>query len=405
MARNLKDLKDNKQNKNENSGLSTAFNHNKASASVLIIYTGGTIGMTKEDPNNSESPLIPSSISQFKNILKEYVPKLGIKEKIFFEVRPLIDEQGREVEPIDSSDINSGHWNCIADVIKKAYNEKIDKKDRFDGFVILHGTDTMTYTASALSFMLSNLSKPVVLTGSQLPIIESRTDAIQNLVNAIYIAGYKAVNLDKIPEVSICFGSMLLRGNRSRKTSSLVWKGFESPNYPKLATFGEDIKVDLNYIKKAEHSDLLKVDKITVTDVMDLSLFPGINEKHLESILKIPNLKGLILRTYGAGNAPSSPGFLNIIKKAINGELVQDGKKIPRKIILNITQCLEGKVKMGLYEASTGLVSCGVKSGADMTPEAALTKMMWQLSIEKDLDIVADQLQVEKRGEQSNSSN
>jgi len=250
-----------------------------------------------------------------------------------------------------------------------------------------------------LSFILSNLSKPVVLTGSQLPIIDPRTDAIQNLVNSMYIAGYKAVNLDKIQEVSICFGSMLLRGNRSRKVSSLIWKGFESPNYPSLANFREDIKINNNYIIKEKYLQKLKVNKIIVTDVMDISLFPGINEKHLESILKIPNLKGLILRTYGAGNAPSSPKFLEIIKKAVNGELTQNGKKISGKIILNITQCLEGQVKIGLYDASTGLASCGVKNGSDMTPEAALTKMMWLLSTQDDLDTIKEMMQVPIRGE------
>ncbi|HUU90083.1 MAG TPA: asparaginase [Phycisphaerae bacterium] len=357
-----------------------------AVARVYILYTGGTIGMVPEDPDNPASPLVPANEDE----LKMYVPGLGEKEGIHWEIGRLVDEKGDDVPPLDSSDVNSEHWIYMATSIEKVYDE-------FDGFVILHGTDTMAYTASGLSFLLANLAKPVVITGSQLPICQTRTDAVQNFVNALYIAGYKATGFPLVPEVTICFGDVLLRGNRTRKVSTASWQGFDTPNFPKLGTIGEHIRINTNLVRPPADNEKAPffAHKTLVSDVMDMGLFPGLRATQLERLLGMEGLKGIVLRTFGAGNAPSYDDFLDVIGKAIRGE-GQGGR-----LILNVTQCVEGMVEMGLYAASSGLLERGVISGLDMTPEAALAKLMWILATESDPEEIQKQLQINQRGEQS----
>ncbi len=257
----------------------------------------------------------------------------------------------------------------------------------------------MAYTASALSFMFTNLAKPVVVTGSQLPISELRTDAVQNFVNAVLIAGYRATGLPCIPEVVIAFGDVILRGNRARKMSVSRWQGFDTPNYPALGTIGEHIRINESLLRERPNNEEHRFHAVKklVPEVMDVGLFPGFLPSQLKALLDLPNLRGIVLRTFGAGNAPGNPVFLKAIGDAIRGV----GK--PGRTILNVTQCPEGMVEMGLYAASSGLIEEGVISGLDMTPEAALAKMMWTLSRYKDSEDIQPQLQIDQRGEQSQS--
>ena len=302
----------------------------EAKTSVFVLYTGGTIGMHRADPTNPASPLIPAD----KEALLQFVPALGVSEGIYWDIGALTDENGQEIEPLDSSDVEANHWIHMASAIERVYHD-------YDGFVILHGTDTMAYTAAGLSFLLQNLAKPVVITGSQLPISSVRTDAVQNFVNAMHIAGYKATELPLVPEVTICFGDSLLRGNRTTKVSTSSWQGFDSPNYPKLGTIGEYIKINADVVMKPANNEDFFAHKTLVTDVMDIGLFPGFKPSSLESLLELRDLQGIVLRTFGAGNAPGNPDFLNVISKAVKGE----GR--PGRVILNVTQCVEGMVEMG----------------------------------------------------------
>ena len=351
-----------------------------AKARVYILYTGGTIGMVLSDADNPASPLVPAS----KEELQPYIAGVE-QEGIYWEIGGLVDRKGKPVPPLDSSDVNHEHWIYMAEAIEDVYRD-------FDGFVVLHGTDTMAYTASGLSFLLANLAKPVVITGSQLPIFSPRTDAIQNLVNAIYIAGYKAINLPLVPEVTICFADSLLRGNRTTKVSTSAMQGFDSPNYPKLGTIGEHIKINTEFIRPPSNNEQspFYAYKTLNANVMDIGLFPGLRASQLESVLSLSDLQGVVLRTFGAGNAPSYSDFLDTIGKSIAKE----------KVILNVTQCVQGAVEMGLYEASSGLLERGVISGMDMTAEAALAKMMWILATEFG-EQIQTQLQIAQRGEQS----
>jgi len=349
---------------------------------VLIIYTGGTIGAVPSVKGNDQSPLKPAGKEDFENV----IPKLGEKQGITWDIKGLTDQNENSIKPLDSSNVNSEHWIYMASMIEKYYNE-------YDGFVVLHGTDTMVFTASALSFMLENLAKPVIITGSQLPIFEERTDAKQNLVNALYIAGYKATGLPLVPEVVICFADRLLRGNRTRKVSSTSWAGFDTPNYPHLGTIGEHIVIKPEMLRPPADNNRnpFRAYKRMVDDVMDIAVFPGLKPKQLESILALDGIKGIVFRTFGAGNAPDNKEFLQTIENAT---------KERKCTILNVTQCNQGMVEMGLYEASSGLLERGVISGLDMTPEAALTKMMFILGSQRGEDIRLE-LQQNLRGEQS----
>lgn len=263
--------------------------------------------------------------------------------------------------PIDSSDMNPTHWAKLVDIIASNYNE-------YDGFVILHGTDTMSFTASALSFMLQGLTKPVILTGSQLPIGVLRTDGKENLLTAIEIAAAK--NNDgtaKVPEVCIYFHNKLMRGNRTTKTSSDSFDAFKSNNYPNLAVSGIEIDYNSAVIQKKATTATLQPHYIMDSDIIIFSLFPGIKPDIVKQVLENSKLKGVIFRTFGSGNAPQATWLADALTEATrNG-----------KVIVNVTQCNTGSVKMSLYETGRQLLEAGIISGKDMTVEAALTKLMY----------------------------
>jgi L-asparaginase len=268
--------------------------------------------------------------------------------------------------PIDSSNVSPEHWQLLAQIIFDHYNKN-------DGFVILHGTDTMAYTASALSFMLEGLTKPVILTGAQLPISESRSDARENLITALEIASAKentrlpdGQGKPVVPEVCIYFDYELLRGNRSKKVESMQFDAFDSGNYPPLAKAGVKIDYNKSAIRTIDSTSALKIHKTFDFNISIIKLFPGISEASVKSILETPNLKAVILETYGSGNAPTSSWLINTLKTAIEKGV----------IILNISQCPGGMVLQGRYETSKDLLRIGVISGADMTTEAAVTKLM-----------------------------
>jgi len=312
---------------------------------ILIIYTGGTFGMTYDQDN----VLIPFDFS----LILEHLPTL---KNLALELTVVSFET-----PIDSSNIVPEHWQLLAKIIGQNY-------DTHDGFVVLHGTDTMAYTASALSFMLEGLSKPVVFTGAQLPITEARSDARENLITALDFASARKDGKSLVPEVCIYFDYELLRGNRSKKVESMQFDAFDSGNYPPLAKAG--VKIDYNFalIRNPESASLKIRTKID-NNISILKLFPGLPASTFEAILSTPGLKAVILETYGSGNAPTSPQLLNALKRAIENGI----------IVLNISQCSGGMVIQGRYETSRELQRIGVISGADMTTEAAVTKLMVSL--------------------------
>jgi L-asparaginase len=262
----------------------------------------------------------------------------------------------------DSSNIDPGVWVKMAEIIEENYND-------FDGFVVLHGTDTMAYTASALSYMLENLGKPVILTGSQLPIGLLRTDGKENLITAIEIAAAKENRLPTVPEVCVYFDNKLTRGNRTTKMSAEHFDAFYSPNYPPLAEVGLHLKYSSNLIRYPAKDQKLIVNKAFDTNAAILKLFPGINRKLVQAIINTDGLRGLIIETFGSGNAPTYQWFSDDLKYYIdNGG-----------IILNVTQCPGGSVEMGLYETSRQMLAAGVVSGKDITSEASITKLMYLL--------------------------
>jgi L-asparaginase len=320
-------------------------------SSVLIIYTGGTLGMAYDE----SGALVPFNFGQ----ILEKIPNLtNMNVAITVISFP---------EPIDSSNVNMQHWVDMAYIIYENY-------DSYDGFVILHGTDTMAYSASMLSYMLRGLTKPVVFTGAQLPISAMRSDARENLMTALEIATAKANGNPVVPEVCIFFNHMLLRGNRSKKVQSIHFDAFESENYPALAEAG--IIIDYNYaaIKPYEEGKKLKYFNKLDNRVMVLKLFPGITSKILDSCFDIEDMRGVVLETYGSGNSPSESWFINSLDKAVKKGL----------IILNVSQCNGGRVIQGRYQTSKDLKKIGVLSGGDITTEAAVTKMMFLLANEKE---------------------
>ena len=337
-------------------------------SSVLLIYTGGTIGMMQDARSGELKPF------DFKSLSKQ-IPEL---QKFDIELSSISFKH-----PIDSSNMHPDVWIELAGMIGKNYH-------RYDGFVILHGSDTMSFTASALSFMLQNLSKPVVLTGSQLPIGIIRTDGKENLITAIEIAGSKKNGRPLVSEVCIYFEYKLYRGNRTFKYNSAHFDAFKSPNYPALAEAGVTISYNTAALLKPSKK-ALKVHTNLNNDIAVLKLFPGISKKITAAILHAPGIRAVILETFGAGNATTQDWFIRELKSVIDKGVV----------VLNITQCLEGKVIQGMYETSSHLKKLGVVGGADMTFESAVTKLMFLLAQPLSHQQLIKQLQTNLRGEMS----
>lgn len=333
---------------------------------ILIIYTGGTIGMV-EDP-------VTGSLKAFDfESLISHAPELQ-------RINCTIDVDS--FEPIDSSDMNTTVWVRIAKTIEFNYN-------KYDGFVVLHGTDTMSFTASAISFLLEDLQKPVVFTGSQLPIGMTRTDARENLITAVEVAAAYEGDQPIVPEVCLLFEDQLYRGNRTHKTNAEHFDAFHSFNYPPLAEVGVRLKFQRKNIDYSTEKKPLIVRDGLNNHVAVLKLFPGIREEVVRAMIQIPGLQALVLETYGAGNATTAPWFLEAIKEGIENGL----------IIANVTQCQGGAVDQGRYEASRGLKNIGVISGGDITIEAALTKLMYLLFYVEDKEELKKYFSESLRGE------
>ena len=333
---------------------------------ILIIYTGGTIGMVKNPETGALQPYHFEDIYKLMPVLRNFDYKL---ESVSFD--PLID----------SSNVTPSFWVKLATVIEENY-------EKYDGFVVLHGTDTMSYSASMLSFMLENLNKPVIFTGSQLPMGVVRTDGRDNFINAIEIAAAQIEGTPLVPEVAIYFENKLMRGNRTNKFNAENFNAFLSGNYPPLAEVGVHIRYNTDLILKPNFRKL-KVNKNLDNSVLILKLFPGIAEIVVKSALNIVGLKGIILETYGAGNAPTDAWFIEALTEAINKGIV----------VYNVTQCKGGAVDMGKYETSMKLSQIGVIGGYDITTESAIAKMMYLFGQGFNGDEIKRLLMVPLRGE------
>lgn len=328
---------------------------------ILIIYTGGTIGMKTDAETGALVPF------DFSGIYEEF-PSLR---------RLNVDLEVRTLGPIDSSNVTPDQWMELALLIRDNYS-------LYDGFVVLHGTDTMSYTASAQSFLLENLAKPVVFTGSQIPIGVLRTDGRENLITAIEIAAARTDDgHPRVPEVSLYFQNRLFRANRTSKRSAEALSAFRSYNYPPLAEVGVNIAYNTAAILPAAPvGEPLRVGGPMCRDVMIVKLFPGMDPALLERMLSYERLRGVVLETFGSGNAPTAPWFLDLLRRAIARGIY----------VLNVTQCGGGAVSMELYETGLRLQRIGVLCGYDLTTEAAVTKMMYVLgrnaSHEQTLDLL-----------------
>ncbi|MBU2553624.1 MAG: asparaginase [Bacteroidetes bacterium] len=334
--------------------------------SILIIYTGGTIGMMADPATNALVPF------DFQNI-NEQIPELkNMNYQLGFHC----------FDPIlDSSNMKPEVWIEIASIIGKNY-------EQYDGFVVLHGSDTMAYTASAVSFLLENLNKPVIFTGSQLPLGVLRTDGRENFITAIEIAASTEDETPLVPEVCIYFENSLMRANRTTKYNAEHFNAFVSANLSPLADVGIYIRYDKNVILKPNFKKL-KVHQKLDTRVAVLKLFPGISKAFVEAFLAIKDVKAIVLETFGSGNAPSETWFVEALQQAINAGL----------IVVNVTQCLAGSVNQGKYETSLKLREMGVISGKDLTTEAALTKLMYLLAAGLTTQEVKSMLAFPLRGE------
>ncbi len=324
---------------------------------VLLIYTGGTIGMNRNPLTGALEPF------DFEHLLNR-VPEL---EQFQTEIATYQFDP-----PIDSSDMSPTLWVQLAHIIAESY-------DKYDGFVVLHGTDTMSFSASMLSFMLQDLTKPVIFTGSQLPIGMLRTDGKENLITSIEMASAKHQDgTAMVPEVCVYFNGHLMRGNRTTKQSADEFNAFESFNYPHLADAGVQICYHDEFIHRPDFRKQMKPQFELDPNVLIMSLFPGFREDLMRYIINTPGLRAIVMRTYGSGNAPQSPWLISALREAY-----QRGK-----VIINISQCLQGRVEMGRYDTGYQLQEAGVISGYDGTVESAVTKLMYLQGKYKDSEQV-----------------
>lgn len=338
-------------------------------SALLLIYTGGTIGMKQDMKDLTLKPF------DFSQILDE-VPEI---RKFAFKIDTYSFEP-----PIDSSDVEPSLWQNLARLIKEKYED-------YDGFIILHGTDTMSYSASALSFMLDGLTKPVIFTGSQLPIGVPRTDGKENLISAVEIASAKdEEGHPAVPEVCVCFDSLLMRGNRSTKVNSEVFRAFQSPNFPPLAEAGINIRYNNEYIRKPnDWYQSLTINTELDTRVSILKIHPGITPEVVRNILCGKDTRAIIMETYGSGNAPTRDWFLDIVKES----------SAMNKIIVNVTQCLAGTVNMNIYANGKALERAGVIDGYDSTTESALAKLFYLMGKSRDNEWVKAMMSRNLKGE------
>ena len=337
---------------------------------ILLIYTGGTIGMVKDYKTGALRTF------DFDKLLK-HIPEINhlncTIESISFN------------DPIDSSNMNPENWIVMAEIIEESYK-------KYDGFVVLHGSDTMSYTASAISFMLENLSKPVIFTGSQLPIGDLRTDAKENLITSIEIASAQENGAPIIREVCLYFEYKLYRANRTVKINAEHFEAFTSPNFPPLGESGVHLKFFKHLLLQPLNKQPLKVRKKLNNNIVILKIFPGITKAVVESVLNISKLKGVVLETYGSGNAPTEKWFIDILQKTVERGVH----------IVNVTQCAGGNVIMGHYETSVALEKIGIISGNDITTESALAKLMYLLGENIPKNKFKSIFETQLRGEISN---
>mgnify|MGYP003814297357 CR=1 FL=1 len=328
--------------------------------SVLLICTGGTITMSVDPGTGSLTPF------RFDQLYKQ-IPELNKFDFNidFVQFNPLLD----------SSEVGPKEWISMAETIYYAY-------DNYDGFVVLHGTDTMAFTASALSFMLEHLQKPVILTGSQLPIGMIRTDGKENLITAIEIAAAREYGSALVPEVCIFFENTLWRGNRTTKKNAELFNAFGSYNYAALATAGVHIRYNRTVIHHERGERKLILHRALDTNIAILKMFPGISEAYVEAVFHTPGLRAVVLESFGAGNAPSSQWLIDLLKKATDQGIV----------IVNVTQCNTGSVEMGRYKTSVHLHNAGVISGYDITTETAVTKLMFLLGHYQDSETIRKEM-------------
>jgi L-asparaginase len=341
----------------------------KSQASILIIYTGGTFGMVYDDDGH----LIPFDFERVMDKIP-VLSKLGLSITIY-----------SFVQPVDSSNMTITDWQDISKAIYENY-------DQFDGFVVLHGTDTMAYSASAVSFMLENISKPVIFTGAQIPIGATRSDARENLIAALEIASRKSAGRPIVQEVCIYFNYKLLRGNRAQKIRSSVFGAFGSENYPILAEAGVDISFNEVAIAQPQPAELRFLPDMD-PNIAILSLYPGMPDQLVDAVLDMKGIKGLVLESFGSGNVMTHGYLLERLTDAIQSGVV----------VLNVSQCPGGRVTQGRYETSKQLDSIGVISGNDITTEAAIIKMMHLLANETLLTAIKAKLSTSMRGEMTPS--